>query len=276
MPNQLILDHTSYSLLFSSDRGGADNQKMTFFGKNFGTCSTMDKCLFAAMPVQMAYYCPKYGRPSCGGKCYSLIKGDCLDGKIRDKEGGIHNFRLDPKFWKREVETWSFGTGKPMWPYNFGGGSCAYDYSAVFRTPAPTKKPPTRRPTRTPTAAPTAAPTIPPKKFTYKREKIKTCSWLGMLPDDAIQYICETRIKEPAARNSCPMTCSAAQYGRNTGTLYNVMEEANNLYLHTKKTKKTCSWLRARFDTERICQKNRNARGNCIQECSAYVKPRSG
>lgn len=102
-------------------------------------------------------------------------------------------------------------------------------------------------------------PTQPPKEFTYKREKMKTCEWLGKNPDEAIAIICKTRVKEPSARISCPQTCALSQVGR--------LAEAQNEYLHRKKTKKTCDWLKVREDRERICSKNRNARGNCPLEC---------
>ena len=218
---------------------------MIFFGKNFGTCSTMDKCLRAAMPIQMAYYCPKYGRPACGGRCLSLINGDCSDGIIRDKEGGTHNFKTEDKFWKREAETWGFGTGRPIWPANFGGGSCAYDYSALFRTPAE-----------------------PEREFTYKKRKVKKCSWLASLPTTAIQKICKTRFKLPAARSACFFTCQASQVGRASVSAKDLASEANNEYLHRPKKKKTCKWLKNQINTRAICRKNKNARGNCAPECS--------
>ena len=42
--------------MLGCDRGGQENQNMNFFGTNFGTCKTMDPCLCAVMPIQMAYY----------------------------------------------------------------------------------------------------------------------------------------------------------------------------------------------------------------------------
>lgn len=99
----------------------------------------------------------------------------------------------------------------------------------------------------------------PPKEFTYKSEKSKTCEWLGKNPDEAISIICKTRVKAPAARTACPQTCALSQVGR--------AAEAQNKYLHRKKTKKTCEWLGNRVDRERICSKNRNARGNCPSMC---------
>jgi len=256
--------------MMGCDRGGADNQKMIFWGKNFGTCSNMDPCLRAAMPIQMAYYCPKYGRPSCGGKCLSLINGDCLSGNIRDKDGGTHNFRNDPKFWEREVDTWGFGSDKPRWPANFGGGSCAYDYSSLFKGqnqpgPAPvvTVRPPQvtiiKNPNPVPAPVPAPAPAPKPQEFTYKKEKLKTCEWLGGLPQDAIATICRTRTKAPAARSVCPRTCALTQISRSA--------EAQNKYLHRKKSKKTCDWLNKRGDKAQVCSKNKNARGNCPSVC---------
>ena len=106
---------------------------------------------------------------------------------------------------------------------------------------------------------PPPPPPQPPKEFTYKREKMKTCEWLGKNPDEAIAIICRTRVKEPSARASCPRTCALSQVGR--------LNEAQNEYLHRKKTKKTCDWLKVRADRARICSKNRNARGNCPLEC---------
>ena len=190
------------------------------------------------MPIQMAYYCPKYGRPACGGKCLSLKDGDCLSGVILDKEGGNHNFRTDPKFWGREVETWGLGSGKPRWPANFGEGSCAYDYSALFNGPTPAPQ---------------------QQDFTYKKEKFKTCEWLGQLTRDAISSICSTRTKAPAASSTCPRTCSLTQLSWNA--------EAQNKYLHRTKTKRSCDWLNKRGDRAQICSKNRNARGNCATVC---------
>mmetsp|Transcript_17447 Transcript_17447/g.38135 ORF Transcript_17447/g.38135 Transcript_17447/m.38135 type:complete len:289 (-) Transcript_17447:509-1375(-) len=144
------------TVMMGCDRGGADNQRMTFFGTNFGTCSTMDRCLCAAMPTQLAYYCPTYCRPYCGGRCYSLTeREDCLDGIVRDAGGGRWNFLEDPRFWNVEVETWGYGTALPIWPSNFGQPSCAYDYSAVFEKSGGSSNtnnngiavPPTRAPT---------------------------------------------------------------------------------------------------------------------------------
>ena len=223
----------------------------------------------SAMPVQMAYYCPKYGRPACGGKCLSLIKGDCLSGVILDKEGGKHNFRIDNKFWKREVETWGFGSGKPRWPANFGEGSCAYDYSALFNgpnQPGPAPAVIVGRPQVTiikdpSQKVPVPAPAPQPQDFTYKKEKFKTCGWLGQLTRDAISSICSTRTKAPAASSTCPRTCSLTQLSRNA--------EAQNKYLHRTKTKRSCDWLIKRDDRAQICSKNRNARGNCPLVCKS-------
>jgi len=231
--------------MMGCDRGGADDQKMIFFGKNFGTCSTMDRCLQAAMPIQMAYYCPKYGRPACGGQCLSLINGDCSDGVIRDKEGGTHNFRTEDKFWRREAETWGFGTGRPIWPANFGGGSCAYDYSALFTQAA-----------------------APVREFTFKKRKMKKCSWLAGLPRTSIQNICKTRFKLPAARSACYFTCQAANQVSRVANPADLATEANNEYLHREKSKKTCNWLQKQDKRAAICSKNKNARGRCADECS--------
>ena len=225
------------------------------------------------MPIQMAYYCPKYGRPACGGKCLSLIKGDCLSGIIRDKDGGTHNFRTDPKFWNREVETWGFGSSKPRWPANFGSGSCAYDYSALFnggQAPGPSPgiisvRPPQVTIVGNPNvpkpapAVPVPAPAPRPPEFTYKKEKFKTCEWLGQLPVESIAAICRTRTKAPSARAMCPRTCNLSQLSRSA--------ESQNKYLHRKKTKRTCDWLQRRSDTATICSKNKNARGNCASVC---------
>jgi len=222
------------------------------------------------MPIQMAYYCPKYGRPSCGGRCLSLIKGDCSSGIIRDKQGGTHNFRTDRKFWDREVDTWGFGSNKPRWPANFGSGSCAYDYSALFNggQPAPGPAPIVigtpvvtilPNPNTVPVPAPPAPAPRPEVNFTWKKQKMKTCEWLGQLPTEAIAAICRTRTKAPAARLVCPRTCNLSQLSRSA--------EAQNKYLHRGKTKRTCDWLKARSDKARICSKNKNARGNCPSVC---------
>lgn len=100
----------------------------------------------------------------------------------------------------------------------------------------------------------------PVREFTYKKEKTRTCSWLASMPNFAIQKICTTRIKSPAARLSCPMTCAFSQLGRNA--------EASNEYLHRPKTKKKCRWLTKQPDAKAICSRNKNARGNCAAECS--------
>ena len=106
-----------------------------------------------------------------------------------------------------------------------------------------------------------AAPAPRPQEFTYKKEKFKTCEWLGQLTRDAISSICSTRTKAPAALSTCPRTCSLTQLSRNA--------EALNKYLHRTKTKRSCDWLNKRSDRAQICSKNRNARGNCPTVCKS-------
>mmetsp|Transcript_2432 Transcript_2432/g.5170 ORF Transcript_2432/g.5170 Transcript_2432/m.5170 type:complete len:251 (-) Transcript_2432:4-756(-) len=107
--------------LMGCDRGGGDDQIMTFFGANFGTCSNADPCLFALMPTRMAYYCPTYARPACGGggRCYS-IDADCpASGQFYDKDGTMWE-RQDPRFAEAERSAWGY------WPGNFGCPSCMH------------------------------------------------------------------------------------------------------------------------------------------------------
>lgn len=99
------------------DRGGADNQRLVFFGHDFGMgCAQADPCLFALMPIRMAYYCPKQGRPVCGGKCYSVAQ-HCPNGVIVDADGITHSVS-DPKWTQANADAWNF------WPANFGCPSC--------------------------------------------------------------------------------------------------------------------------------------------------------
>lgn len=69
------------------DRGGARNQVIRVKNKTFGSCYTVDRCLFAAMPKQMAYWCPLQARPCCGGLCYK--KSSCSG--VRDEENVLHS-----------------------------------------------------------------------------------------------------------------------------------------------------------------------------------------
>ena len=117
-------------------------------------------------------------------------------------------------------------------------------------------------PTTQPSLQPIPAPPVPaqkPPKFTYKKAKFQTCAWLGQLPAESVATICRTRTKSPSARTMCPQTCSLSQLNRSA--------EAENKYLHRKKTKKSCDWLRNRSDRATICSKNKNARWNCASEC---------
>lgn len=99
------------------DRGGADNQRLEFFGHDFGMgcqqAAQTNPCLFALMPIRMAYYCPKQGRPVCGGKCYSVAQHCPADGTIVDMDGIGHNV-TDTKWRDANADSWNY------WPANFG------------------------------------------------------------------------------------------------------------------------------------------------------------
>ena len=100
------------------DRGGADNQRLVFFGHDFGLgCAQAHPCLFALMPIRMAYYCPKHGRPVCGGECYSVAKHCPPDGMLVDMDGIGHNV-TDTKWRDANADSWNY------WPANFGCPSC--------------------------------------------------------------------------------------------------------------------------------------------------------
>ena len=102
------------------DRGGADNQRLVFFGHDFGMgcaqAAQSNPCLFALMPIRMAYYCPKQGRPVCGGECYTVEK-HCSSGVIVDADGISHSIS-DPKWAQANADAWNY------WPANFGCPSC--------------------------------------------------------------------------------------------------------------------------------------------------------
>ena len=104
--------------LMGCDRGGAANQRLTFFGADFGLgCAQAHRCLFALIPIRMAYYCPEQARPACGGQCYT-VEEDCpADGILVDASGVGHDI-TDPKWAQANGAGWNF------WPANFGCPSC--------------------------------------------------------------------------------------------------------------------------------------------------------
>jgi len=104
--------------LMGCDRGGAANQRLTFFGADFGLgCAQADRCLFALMPIRMAYYCPEQARPACGGQCYTVVEDCPADGILVDASGVEHDI-TDPKWTQANGAGWNF------WPANFGCPSC--------------------------------------------------------------------------------------------------------------------------------------------------------
>ena len=104
--------------LMGCDRGGAANQRLTFFGADFGLgCAQADRCLFALMPIRMAYYCPEQARPACGGQCYTAEEDCPADGILVDASGVGHD--ITDKKW-----TQANGAGWNFWPANFGCPSC--------------------------------------------------------------------------------------------------------------------------------------------------------
>jgi len=100
------------------DRGGGADQRLKFFNHDFGLgCAQADPCLFALMPIRMAYYCPKEGRPQCGGMCYSVAQHCPASGILLDRNMTGHNI-TDPKWDNANAAAWNF------WPANFGCPSC--------------------------------------------------------------------------------------------------------------------------------------------------------
>jgi len=104
--------------LMGCDRGGGVDQRLTFFGHDFGLgCAQADPCLFALMPIRMAYYCPRQGRPKCGGRCYTVAQHCPPNGILVDRTGQGHNV-TDPMWQKANADAWNY------WPGNFGCPHC--------------------------------------------------------------------------------------------------------------------------------------------------------
>lgn len=86
--------------------------KITIGMIDFGTCDTLHPCLCGISPANLALYCPKQCRPSCGGTC--AFKENCPNG-----------FAIKPDGTAVAITDVPF-MGYTFWPSNMGPGCPFY------------------------------------------------------------------------------------------------------------------------------------------------------
>lgn len=74
--------------------GGQSNQVLTWLGRTWGSCQTMNPCMCGMHPIRMAYWCTDLCLPACGGKC--ATPNNCPAGFNIGSNGQLVDYQGDP------------------------------------------------------------------------------------------------------------------------------------------------------------------------------------